>query len=71
MASTAAPVFAAEEPLPVLAVSGADLSEEAAPGELPASTEAPVPAETPVATEVPAPAETPVATEAPAPAKLR
>ena len=69
MASTAAPVFAAEEPLPVLAVSGADLSEEAAPGELPASTEAPVPAETPVATEVPAPAETPVATEAPAPAE--
>ena len=53
----------------MLAVSGADLSEEAAPGELPASTEAPVPAETPVATEVPAPAETPVATEAPAPAE--
>lgn len=69
MASTAAPVFAAEEPLPVLAVSGADLSEEAAPGELPASTEAPAPAETPVATEAPASAETPAPTEAPAPAE--
>ena len=66
MASTAAPVFAAEEPLPVLAVSGADLSEEAAPGELPASTEAPAPVETPVATEAPAPAETPAPTEVPA-----
>lgn len=69
MASTAAPVFAAEEPLPVLAVSGADLSEEAAPGELPASTEVPAPDETPVATEAPASAETPAPTEAPAPAE--
>lgn len=67
MASTAAPVFAADEPLleqpPVTAEEVA--GELTLPGEVPAATETPKATEVPAATEEPVVTEMPAATEAP------
>lgn len=62
MASTAAPVFAADE----LPLEQPTVSTEETDGELPLPTEAPAATETPAATEVPAETEAPAATEVPA-----